>query len=124
MGWVVHSVKTSRGTTLEEFLGGLPEDSAAEAEALIELLEKYGNQLRSPISKALGRGLFEARGLTTGVRLFFIFAPGRRVIVLGGYVKKRTSIPAGVMARIRKCQNDIDKELHNEQARNRKEPKQ
>ena len=102
MRWTVHSLNTSRGTTLEEFLDGLSDDAVAEAEALVEMLEEHGNKLRLPISKPLGDGLFEARGLTTGVRLFFVFAPGHRIVVLDGYVKKRTSIPARIMARIRK----------------------
>ena len=102
MRWTVHSLNTSRGTTLEEFLDGLSGGAAAETEALLEMLEEHGNKLRLPISKPLGNGLFEARGLTTGVRLFFVFAPGHRIIVLDGYVKKRTSIPAKIMARIRK----------------------
>ena len=121
MRWTVHALKTSRGTTLTEFLDGLSGDAAAETEALVEMLEEHGNQLRLPISKPLGAGLFEARGLTTKVRLFFVFAPGRRIVVLDGYVKKRATIPAPVMVRLRKLQNDVEKELHNEKEQD--EPK-
>ena len=32
MRWTVHSLNTSRGTTLEEFLDGLSDDAVAEAE--------------------------------------------------------------------------------------------
>ncbi len=78
------------------------------------MLEAHGNTLRPPISKSLGHGLFEARGLTTGVRLFFVFAPGRRIVVLDGYVKKRTSIPARIMARIRRLQASAEEALRNE----------
>ena len=120
MRWVVHSLNTTRGTTtLEEFLNGLSEDSAAEAEALVEMLEEHGNKLRLPISKPLGNGLFEARGLTTGVRLFFMFAPVHRIIVLDGYVKKRTSIPPRIMARIRRLQANTEKALRNKECKNR-----
>ena len=115
MKWAVHSLDTPRGTTtLEEFLDGQSDDIAAEAEALAEMLEQHGNTLRPPITKPLGNGLFEARGLTTGVRLFFVFAPGHRIVVLDGYVKKRTSIPARIMARIRRLQADTEKALRNE----------
>ena len=110
--WAVHSLNTSRGTTLEEFIDGLSDDdAAAEAEALLEMLEAYGNQLRRPTTAALGDGLFEARGPTTGVRLFFVYAPGHRIIVLDGYVKKRKKIPASIMTRIRKLQKDAEKEF-------------
>ena len=118
MPWAVHSLNTRRGTILEEFLDGLSDDSAAEAEALVEMLEEHGNKLRLPISKSLGNGLFEARGLTTGVRLFFVFAPKNRIVVLDGYVKKRTSIPARIMARIRRLQANAEKALRNEQGKN------
>ena len=121
MQWAVHSLDTPRGTTtLEEFLDGQSDDIAAEAEALVEMLEQHGNTLRPPISKPLGNGLFEARGLTTGVRLFFVFAPRQRIVVLDGYVKKRTSIPARIMARIRRLQADTEKALRNEGGKNRK----
>lgn len=121
MRWAVHSLNTPRGTTtLGEFLDGLSDDIAAEAEALVEMLEDHGNELRLPISKPLGDGLFEARGLTTGVRLFFVFAPRHRIVVLDGYVKKRTSIPARVMARIRRLQSDAEKALGNEAGKNRR----
>ena len=121
MKWAVHSLDTPRGTTtLEEFLDGQSDDIAAEAEALVEMLEQHGNTLRPPITKPLGNGLFEARGLTTGVRLFFVFAPGQRIVVLDGYVKKRTSIPARIMARIRRLQADTETALRNEGGKNRK----
>ena len=82
------------------------------------MLEEHGNKLRLPISKPLGDGLFEARGLTTGVRLFFVFAPGQWIVVLDGYVKKRTSIPARIMARIRRLQANTEKALRNEEDKN------
>ena len=111
MRWAVHSLNTSRGTTVEEFIEGLSDDAAEEAEALLEMLEAYGNKLRRPTSAALGDGLFEARGPTTGVRLFFVYAPRHRIIVLDGYVKKRQKIPAKIMTRIRKLQRDAEREF-------------
>ena len=77
MRWTVHSLNTAKGTRLDAFLDGLSDDdAAAEAEALVEMLEEHGNNLRRPTCAPLGHGLFEARGLTTGVRLFFVYAPG------------------------------------------------
>ena len=115
MHWTVHSLNTAKGTRLGVFLEGLTDDNAAaEAEALVEMLEEHGNKLRRPISAPLGDGLFEARGLTSGVRLFFVYAPGHRIIVLDGYVKKRKKIPTGTMTRIRKLQKDAEKALTTE----------
>lgn len=118
MPWTVHSLNTAKGTRLGVFIEGLTDDNAAaeaaaaEAEALVEMLEEHGNKLRRPISAPLGDGLFEARGLTSGVRLFFVYAPGHRIIVLDGYVKKRKKIPTSTMTRIRKLQNDAEKALN------------
>jgi phage-related protein len=118
MPWTVHSLNTAKGTRLGVFIEGLTdhnaaaEAAAAEAEALVEMLEEHGNKLRRPISAPLGDGLFEARGLTSGVRLFFVYAPGHRIIVLDGYVKKRKKIPTSTMTRIRKLQNDAEKALN------------
>ena len=125
MRWTVHSlnIRKEARTTLDVFLGGLSTDATEEAEALLEMLERHGNNLRLPISKALRNGLFEARGLTAGVRLFFVFAPGHRIIVLDGYVKKRTSIPATIMARIRKLQEEAKRALRNE-VKDTKKPKE
>ncbi len=111
MGWTVVSLTTATGTRLEAFIDGLSEDAAAEAEALVEALAEHGNALRQPLSKALGNGLFEARGVTTGVRLFYIFARARRIVVLDGYLKKRTSIPAATMKQIRKLQRQAQHAL-------------
>ena len=77
------------------------------------------HSLKHPL-QAAGHGLYEARGLTTGVRLFFVFAPGQRIVVLDGYVKKRTSIPARIMARIRRLQADTERALRNEDGKNGK----
>ena len=122
MCWTVHSLNATRGTTtLGVFLDGLSDtDAAEEAQALLEMLEEHGSNLRAPLSKSLGDGLFEARGLATGVRLFFVFWPDHRIIVLGGYVKKRTKIPATVMAQIRKLQKDADRALRIETTEKKK----
>jgi hypothetical protein len=52
-----------------------------------------------PHSKALGKGLFELRGQQ--VRLFYVFRPGRRIVLLDGLVKKRGDIPPDAVARLR-----------------------
>ena len=117
MPWTVHSLNTAKGTRLGVFIKGLTDDNAAaDAEALVETLEAHGNTLQRPISAPLGDGLFEARGLTSGVRLFFVYAPGHRIIVLDGYVKKRKKIPPSTMARIRKLQKDAEKALTTEKS--------
>ncbi|MGH7860545.1 MAG: type II toxin-antitoxin system RelE/ParE family toxin, partial [Candidatus Binatia bacterium] len=71
----------------------------------IKLLQERGNTLRQPESKALGEGLFELRG--TQVRMFYVFRPGRRAVLIDGIVKKRRDIPADVLERMRKLADKI-----------------
>ena len=123
MSWTVHSLTTATGTSnLEVFLEGLKDDDASdEAHNLIEALAEHGSTLRKPLSEAMGDGLFEARGLSSGVRLYYIFAGDRRIIVLDGYVKKRTSVPTSVMRRMRRLQKQADKAIEGEKRPKRKQ---
>ena len=76
--------------------------------ALLELLEAKGNALRPPRSESLGGGLFELRAHPRPVRIFYVFRPGRRIIVLDGMVKKKDRIPADVLMRMRGCERDVE----------------
>jgi hypothetical protein len=44
-------------------------------------------------------GLFELRGHQ--VRIFYMFLPGRRVVLLDGMIKKQDEIPPEVLKRVR-----------------------
>ena len=76
--------------------------------ALLELLEARGNTLRPPRSDSLGGGLFELRAHPRPVRIFYIFQPGRRVVVLDGIVKKQDRIAGDVLRRVRGYQRDAE----------------
>jgi len=73
-----------------------------EAIALVKLLEERGNLLRRPQSGALGDGLFELRGKE--VRIFYVFMPGRAIVLLDGEIKKRDAIPRRTLERMRSLQ--------------------
>jgi hypothetical protein len=77
----------------------------SDAGALLELLRIHGNQLRPPQSKSIGEGLFELKGKQ--VRLFYVFRPGHRVIILGGMVKKRSDIPPDGLVRLRRLAKQV-----------------
>jgi hypothetical protein len=77
-----------------------------EAAALLLQLRARGNTLREPRSKALGEGLYELRGQQ--VRIFYMFRPGRRITLLDGVVKRQDRIPADLMARLRRFQQEIE----------------
>jgi hypothetical protein len=81
------------------FLQGLEGRNRREAIALIQLLRERGNQLRPPHSKAVETGLFELRGHQ--VRIFWMFKPGRCIVLLDGMVKRQDEIPSEVLRRMR-----------------------
>lgn len=105
--WNLEWYKTDSGAApLQGFLEGLTGRNREEGIALIEMLQKWGNRLRAPRSKALGNGLFELRGHE--VRIFYMFLPGRRVVLLDGIIKKRGDIPARVLREVRSYQQEIN----------------
>jgi phage-related protein len=72
----------------------------ARIRAHLSHLAEVGNQAAAPISKPLGQGLFEVR-ISVGhleVRLLFAFFPGRRIVLLHGFLKKTQVIPARELA--------------------------
>ena len=83
----------------------LMNNEKVEAFALIQLLSERGNTLRLPHSRSLGEGLNELRGKQ--VRIFYVFRPQRRIVLLDGMVKKRDDIPAAVLKRLRQLQRDV-----------------
>jgi phage-related protein len=85
---------------LQTFLDALDSPHRDEAAAMLRLVRARGNALREPHSKSLGGGLLELRG-KHGVRLFYTFRPGRRIVALDGFVKRRQDIPASVLDRVR-----------------------
>lgn len=87
------------------FLERLAGENSARALALIEILQRRGNLLREPQAKALGHGLHELR--SGQVRVFYMFLPGRRIVLLDGMIKKQDEIPAHVMKRLRKMQRVV-----------------
>ena len=108
VAWDIREHVAATGETpVLDFLEGLKGRPEAAAFALIELLAEHGNQLRRPQSAALGSGLFELRHKATGVRIFYIVRPGRRVTLLDGMIKKQDKIPAAMMERLQKAQNDV-----------------
>jgi phage-related protein len=77
----------------------------SQAIALLQLVRERGNSLRAPHSKAVDTGLFELRGHQ--VRIFYMFRPGRRVMLLDGMIKKQDEIPPEVLKRVRAMQQAV-----------------
>ena len=115
--WTVDEHKTAGGQShFAEFVAGLTDaKDIKDAAVLIGALRALGNQLREPRSKSLNNGLFELRG--TSVRIYYGFLPGRRVVLVGGYVKKRTDTPAGVLQLMRARLKEVENEHKKSRAR-------
>ena len=104
--WTIQEYRTASGQSpFRVFVDGLEDRDLAETRALVKLLAEFGNTLREPRSKALGGGLYELRG--SQVRIFYMFRPGRKVVVLDGIVKKQDKIPKDTLRRVRKYQRDV-----------------
>ena len=104
--WKIEEHKTSSGQSLvREFISELSIADRVEAAALIKALQEWGTGLRTPRSKPLGGGLFELRGRQ--IRIFYRFRPGRRIVLLDGIVKKRSSIPRGIIERMRRLGSEV-----------------
>jgi phage-related protein len=106
--WAVSYYQTRTGVIpIRVFVETLSGPALIEAAALLKLLP-LGTALKEPRSKALGDGLIELRGRAAGVRIFYTFRPGRRVVALDGYLKKRQDIPSAVLARMRALKRDLE----------------
>lgn len=111
--WTLDEHKTAGGQShFAEFVTGLADaKDIKDAAVLVGTLRALGNQLREPRSKSVDGGLFELRG--TRVRIYYGFSPGRRAVLLGGYVKKRDDIPPDVLrlmrVRLKEAQNEYHK---------------
>ncbi len=98
--WTLVFYQTASGQRpAQRFVEQLPEPARAVAAALLLALRERGNQLRAPHSKPLGDGLFELRSVPHGIRIFYMFLPGKRIVLLDGVVKKRDEIGTALLAR-------------------------
>jgi phage-related protein len=111
--WTVDEHKTAGGQShFAEFVAVLADaKDVKDAAVLTGALRALGNQLREPRSKSLDNGLFELRG--TRVRIYYGYLPGRRAVLVGGYVKKRTHTPTDVLrlmrTRLKEAQDEYQK---------------
>ena len=108
--WTVDEHKTAAGKShFAQFVAALSDaKDIKDTAVLVRALGILGNQLREPRSKSLGGGLFELRG--TRVRIYYAFRQGRRVVLLGGYVKKRKDTPDDVLALMRARLMEVESE--------------
>ena len=79
---------------VDEFIKSLDPIGRGKISRMIDLLEKYGNELVMPHSKKLISGIYELR--TKGkpaVRLFYTYHK-KKAWILHGFIKKTNKTPA------------------------------
>jgi phage-related protein len=80
---------------VKDFLLSLEPKMRAKMFRTISMLQTNGTDLREPLSKPLGDGIFELRakvGSDISRTLYFFFY-GRRVILTNGFIKKTQKTP-------------------------------
>src|SRR6266511_6179562 len=98
MDFIVEFYETAAGSCpVREFLdqvkAGDPDDFAAVVAGLAKLRNRQYH--RGPLSKALGKGLYELRHVgKLNTRVLWFFAKGRRIIVVHGIRSKGQTIAA------------------------------
>ena len=97
MPWTVDDYRGPGGARpVRRFLDGLSTAARAKVAAALTMLEQEGNQLRFPRSRSLGAGLHEIRVTHPEgpFRILYGFRPGRRIVLLHGFVKRTEQTPA------------------------------
>lgn len=106
--WVVQDFERLRGDfPIRTFLGSLDGRNANDAAALLILLKARGNQLREPRSKFVADNLFELRGHQ--IRMFYMFQPGRQIVLLEGVIKKQDKLEPEDVKRVKQYQQEVDR---------------
>jgi phage-related protein len=95
---------------VKQFLDGLDMKIRVKALGSIDILAEFGNTLREPYSKAIGKGLFELRIKFVGdiTRIFYFFVVDNKIILTNGFVKKTRQTPPGEIALAMKYKADYE----------------
>lgn len=111
MEWEILFYRTPSGQpVVQKFIDNLPEISRTRIARSIDLLAQYGTQVGMPHSRPMGGGLLELRVRgKQDVRAFYVFAKGRRIYLLHGFVKKRQTAPKREIGIALQRKNEVEK---------------
>jgi phage-related protein len=95
---------------VEKFLDSLDLKMRVKALGSIDILKEFGNTLREPYSKAIGKGLFELRIKFAGdiTRIFYFFVVDNTIILTNGFIKKTQRTPSSEIALAMKYKTDYE----------------
>jgi phage-related protein len=76
---------------------------------LVQLMERYGADLRMPHSRAMGHGLFElrCRGAEGIGRVFYCTMVGKQITILHSFIKKTQETPEREIVTARKRLREV-----------------
>lgn len=91
-----------------DFIRSLEPKMEAKMLRMIDLLEKYGGDLREPYSKTLGDGIFELRAQMGNniTRVLYFFFIGNRAVLTNGFTKKSQQTPPGEIDQAKRYRQD------------------
>lgn len=111
MKYEIKTYKTASGQEVVwDFIKGMQSSARARLARSIGLLESFGPELSMPHAKMLGDGLYELRVRgKQEVRIFYVYAKGRDIHLLHGFVKKTQKTPKKELEIARQRQAEIKK---------------
>ena len=82
-----------------------------KAVAGLTILAEYGNKLREPYSKPIGKGLFELRIRFANdiTRIFYFFVVDNKIILTNGFIKKTQKTPTREIELANKYKADYER---------------
>ncbi len=82
----------------------------------ISILEEFGYELREPLSKPLGDGIFELRTKFSSdiTRVLYFFYHGKKIILTNGFLKKSGKTPTQVIELAKKYRADYYAQIDEE----------
>lgn len=103
-------------TPVKEYLDSLDGKIKAKTFHTIDLLEKFGTELRMPYSRYMGEGIFELRTKqgTNITRIMYFFFVGKRIILTNGFTKKTEKTPNSFIQEARRYREDYLRRNKNE----------
>lgn len=101
----------------KDFLNSLDKKMRAKMVRTIGLLRDNGNELREPISKPLGDGIFELRTQMGNniTRILYFFYVRNRAVLTNGFTKKTRKTPQKELDKAKRYRTDFLERMGNGQ---------